>query len=209
MAGVGIGWLGCGTSHGDADPEPELDPVPTASPRPDAAPRPDFEAGFPTDDAGVPDASRDAAPDGRGTCIDKDDPGSGEGTATALPDTTDGQQGAITVTGVLSGPVDVDFFKLSMADATGSFINANILSPTSGIEICAFVKCKTGTTTVSACTNGTAIKTSDLGTKGCCAAAPGNASPEWDRPGVFDDDSAEFVVRVRQTRDKCTPYAWS
>jgi hypothetical protein len=39
--------------------------------------------------------------------------------------------------------------------------------------------------------------------------APGNATPVWDCAGFSDDDSADFFVRIRQTRDKCAAYSWS
>jgi hypothetical protein len=46
-----------------------------------------------------------------------------------------------------------------------------------------------------------------IGMKGCCAAAPGKAIPKWDCDGNFDDDSADFFLRVRQINgDKCMPY---
>lgn len=202
---TGVAWMGCATSNGDSTGEEEPGPVPTATNK-DAAPRPDFEAGFPTDDAG---GNVDPTPDGGDTCLDNGDPGGAENTAKQLPDTNDGQNNPITVKGVLNGPVDVDFYKLSMSDNTGSLIGADLQTQTSGVEFCVYVKCKGGgETTVSGC-NGGVLKTSDIGTKGCCATGPSQATPNWDCKGFTDDDSADFFIRVRQTQDKCTAYTWS
>lgn len=202
---VTVGWTGCATSNGDPTDDDELGPTPTATSKQDAAPRPDFEAGFPTEDAG-PD---DPTPDGGDTCVDNGDPGSAENTAKLLPDTDDAQDNPITVKGVLNGPVDVDFYKLGMTDKFGHSIGADLQTQTSGVEFCVFVKCKGGgATAVNGC-NGGVVKTSEIGTKGCCATGPSQATPDWDCTGISDDDSADFFIRVKQTQDKCTAYTWS
>jgi hypothetical protein len=202
---AGVGWLGCGTNNGDPAEDEELGPTPTATAKEDAGARPDFEAGFPEDDAG----NVDPTPDGGDTCVDNGDPGSSENTAKALPNTDDAQNNPITVKGVLNGPVDVDFYKLTMADLNFHLVEADLQTQTPGVEFCAFVRCKGGgPTTVSGC-NGGVLKTSDIGTKGCCATGPSKATPKWDCTGFTDDDSADFFIRVRQTQDKCTAYTWS
>jgi hypothetical protein len=51
------------------------------------------------------------------------------------------------------------------------------------------------------------MSTSETGMKGCCAAAPGHAVPQWDCSGLLDDDSADFFLRVKQVDgDRCLPY---
>jgi len=201
---VGVGWLGCGTDNGNAgEGEPEPVPSSTSTSKTDGGSRPPFEAGF--EDAGEPNPE----PDGGGdTCIDKNDQGGTESAAKALPDTDDGQNDPISQTGVLDGPVDVDFFKIRMADKTGRLVEANFELETSGVEMCVFVKCQAGATTVDGC-NGGVLKTSDIGTKGCCATGPSQATPNWDCPGFTDNDSADFFVRFKQTQDKCTTYSWT
>jgi hypothetical protein len=200
---VGGGWVGCATSNGDPGADP-LGPEPTASKR-DAS-RPDFEAGFP--DAG----QIDAAPDAPTTaCPDPDDPGSSEVSAKALPATTDAQNTPLSVSGVLKGLVDIDFYALSMTDLNFHIVEPSIATTTSGVELCAFVSCKTnGTTSVSGCVDATAtMKTSATGAQGCCLSAPGNAAPQWSCPSVSLDDSADFTITVKQTQDRCTPYTFS
>lgn len=200
---VGVGWMGCATDNGDPVPGGE-EPSPTTSSTTgkDSGTRPVFEAGFP--DAPDPDPT----PDGGDTCIDKDDQGSTETTAKALPDTSDADNSVKTVNAVLNGPVDVDFFKFHMADEFGSSVQADFQIQTAGVEMCVFVKCDGGETTVSSCTGGV-LKTSDIGTKGCCATGPSQVTPNWDCPGITDNDSASFFVRLKQTQDKCTSYSWS
>jgi hypothetical protein len=202
---VGVTWLGCASSEtdplgGGVEPDPSgttTTPTPTT--------RPDFEAGFVDPDSG----SDDPTPDGGGdTCVDNGDPGGTQNLAKALPDTDDAQNSPKTVTGVLNGPLDVDFYKFHVADTSGHLVEADIKTVTSGIELCVYVKCLNGTTTYSGCTGGVE-STSDIGTKGCCATGPSTATPGWDCSGITDNDSADVVIRVKQTQNKCTPYSFS
>jgi hypothetical protein len=199
---VGVSWIGCATSNGDPIDLGGTSPTSTSTTKPAPSDRPAFEAGF-EEDAGV-----DAAPDGGGTCADKDDPASTEIGAKVLPPTDDAQNTPLTVNGVLNGAVDVDFYKLSMSDLTGRSIDDAFEIKTSGVEMCVFVKCKAGATTVSSCTGGVK-QTSSIGMEGCCATGPSQASPQWDCPGFTDDDSADFFIRIKQTGTACVPYAFS
>jgi len=202
---VGVGWLGCASSETE-DP-PDLAAAPTSTKTsPEPTTKPDFEAGF----VEGPDAGGnvDPTPDGGDTCVDNSDPGSSEVTATKLPDTDDGVDTVTTVTGVLNGPVDVDFYKFSLTDGF-SILGTDIQIKTSGVEMCVFVKCKAGPTTLSGCTGGVKTTAPGTGTEGCCANGPSTVSPDWDCTGFTDDDSADFFVRVKQTADKCTNYSWS
>lgn len=205
---VGVAWMGCATTNGDdpADEDGELGPAPTSTPKADAAPRPDFEAGFPTEDSGIPD---DPTPDGGGdTCVDNGDPGSSEPTAKALADTTDGVDTTTTIKGVMNGPVDVDFYKLNVADVTGGILQPDIRTQTLGVELCVFVRCTSGkTTTLKTCAGGAKATNPGTGTEGCCGAGPANISPDWDCPGF--NDSASIFFRVRPTGNACLPYTFS
>jgi len=200
-------WLGCASSEEDGilvPGGPEEPAATSTSPtKPDPGQRPAFEAGF--EDAGEPDPT----PDGGDVCIDTPDQGSTETTATALPDTDDSQNSPITVNGVLSSAVDVDYFKISMTDKSFHFVEPELQILTSGVEMCVFVKCKAGETTVSACAGGAVKKNSDIGTQGCCVTGPAAPTPTWDCPGLSDNDSADFFVRVKQTAPKCQAYSWT
>lgn len=202
---VGASWMGCATSNGDPEAEQvEPGPTPTSTPKADAAPRPDFEAGFPDEeDAG---GNVDPTPDGGDTCVDKNDPGSSESAAKALSDTDDGVDDATTITGVMNGSVDVDFYRVKVADTSGSLLQPDIKTQTLGVELCVFVKCPSGETDLKSCAGG-AMKTSDIGTKGCCGAGPATISPDWNCPGL--NDSGDLFFRVRPTGNACLPYTFS
>lgn len=172
--------------------------------------RPAFDASFSQEQ----DANVDPTPDGGDTCVDNDDPGSAENVAKQLGETSDcSSAGTKTVKGVMSGAVDVDFYKLSMKDELGFTcqVDPDIGSPTSGLELCVYARCKNSTQdAVTGCKQGVE-NTNTIGMKGCCATTPGKAIPKWDCAGITDDDSADFVVRVKQAAggDKCLPYTFT
>jgi len=130
---------------------------------------------------------------------------SSENTARVLPDTNDAQNTAIAVTGVLDGPVDTDFYKLNVADTFGHLLQPATQMKTSGIEMCTFVRCPRGNSNVTC--NGGVAKKSDIGTDGCCATGPTGGTPTWNCGGT--DDSAVLFFRIRQTANKCSPYAFT
>jgi hypothetical protein len=172
--------------------------------------RPTFDASFA--EADPADANVDPTPDGGGdTCVDNDDPGSSENVAKQLAGTDDCDNDFKTVKGVLNGAVDVDFYKMSGQDKAGCSLDTEFSSPTAGVELCVYARCKNATANaVTGCTNGVE-DTSVVGMKGCCAAAPNKATPEWDCSGLLDNDSADFMIRIRQAAggDKCLPYTFS
>jgi hypothetical protein len=202
---------GCSTDNGDAAPPDEV-PAPTGSRERDAgAARPEFDATFPddADDAGSgrsPDASGDASPDGSG-CADTDDPGGAENVAKILPPMNDCDEKYKSVMGVVQSAVDVDFYKLSASDETFCSLDTDFEVKTAGTELCVFMRCKNSTIdAVTGCAQG-AASTSDLGLKGCCTSGPGHAVPTWDCSGLFDDDSADIVLRVKpEGAASCLPY---
>ena len=141
---TGALWMGCATANGDpAVDEPGTPSTQgTGTTKADASLRPDFEAGFPEElDAGN---NVDPTPDGGGdVCIDNGDPGGSENTAKALADTDDAQNNPLVVKGILSGSVDVDFFKVHVADKSFHLLQPDLQVATSGVEMCVFVKCDT------------------------------------------------------------------
>jgi hypothetical protein len=202
---VGVGWLGCASSEDDPVDGPLVTPSSTKT-SPEPTTRPDFEAGFV--EAETDGGNVDPTPDGGDTCVDNGDPGSSEISATKLNDTDDGVDTVTTTTGVLNGPVDVDFYKFGFADGFGGVIGTDIQNKTSGVEMCVFVKCKSGPTTMT-CATGAKTTAPGTGTEGCCVTGPGTANPDWDCEGITDDDSADFFIRIKQTADKCTNYSFS
>jgi len=208
---VGLVLIGCSTDNGDPT---ERDEVSAATPRDtkekkssDTEPPPEFDADFDDEDE-EPNNGDPTPPDGD-QCIDKDDPGSAENVAKVLPPTDDCDNTYKTVSGVANGEVDVDFYKLSVADKTGCLVQADFEGQTAGTELCVYARCKNSTIdAVKGCDQGV-FSTSDIGMTGCCAAAPGRAVPKWDCSGFTDNDSADFVFKVRQINgNKCLPYSF-
>jgi hypothetical protein len=205
---VGAALFGCAAASSDGGGADDPGDPSAPGTKHDEAPRPGFDASFDSasPDGGPPEPSRDG---GAGPCIDDDDPGGSENVAKALPGTTDCDDKPKNVGGVLNGPVDVDYYRLTVTDKLGCSVETDFESPTSGVELCVFVKCLNGTTTnVSGC-NGGVQKTSEIGMKGCCATTPGKAIPNWDCGGITDNDSADIFVRVKQTANRCLPYTIS
>jgi hypothetical protein len=205
---VGIALIGCASSTEDgelpAGAESEEDSVGSKK-----APPPDFDADF--QEAGAPsNRNGDPAPPNADQCIDNDDPGGAENLAKVLPATDDCDDSYKTVSGVAKGQVDVDFYKLSAEDRTLCRTDTDFEGLTAGTELCVYARCKNGTVNaVSGCKAGTP-STNDIGLKGCCAAAPAHATPDLDCSGLTDDDSADFLIRVKQINaDKCLPYKFA
>jgi hypothetical protein len=213
VAAAAVVFAGCGTDNGDpnlGDPE-DYEPPTSSSSTKDSGSRPPFEASVDDDasdgDAGDPDT--DPNPDDPDQCIDTDDAGGSENLAKVLGDTDDKQNTPRLVTGVMNGAVDVDFYKFAVSDTTGALMDTDFSTTSSGVELCVWVKCKNGReTTVSSCKNGVGVTSQGL-MQGCCGTAPVNVTPSWDCKGFTDDDSADVLVRVRQSEDKCVQYSWS
>ena len=189
------------------EPEPSSSDGSSSSTTDDEEPaeRPTFDASFPDEEE---DANVDPTPPNGDTCVDNDDPGGSENTANKLPATDDCDDKFKSVKGVLNGAVDVDFYKVSGADKAGCKLETQFGSSTSGVELCVYARCKNATkNAVTGCAQGVE-DTSLIGMKGCCAAAPAKATPEWDCDGFTDNDSADFTIRVRQAKggDTCLPY---
>ena len=190
-----------GTGGGGAD----KDTTSGASSSSGGTDRPAFDASIqPTEPT---DANVDPTPDSGGdTCVDNDDPASTETNAKALPNTDDCDNSFKTVKGVINGAVDIDFYKLAGQDKAGCSLDTEFSAATAGTEICVWARCKNATeNAVSGCAQGV------VDMKGCCAAAPSKATPEWDCEGITDNDSADFIIRIRPQAgaQACLPYTFS
>jgi hypothetical protein len=153
--------------------------------------------------------SNPGTPPAQNSCIDNNDPGATEGTATMLADTSDAQNSPIVVNGVLNGSGDVDYYSVKMADTAFHDINDDFENKGVGTEMCVFMQCVTGSTNFKGCNAGTQA-TSESGEPGCCATGVGSAIPAWSCGGFTQfDGSAQFHIRVRQTANECLPYAFS
>ena len=202
-----LGVAACASASEEGSPltdEPNFAPGRNVPAPPASAPAPSFTPTFPTDPLKVGPPPPPAA-----ACLDKTDAGGSETLATTLPATDDCDNADKTVTGVMNGPVDVDFYKFAVKDRFGCSFGPHFEAKTAGTQMCVFVSCSSGPATIASCADGAAT-TSETGLKGCCATGPANVTPNWDCPGFTDNDSAEVFVRVKQTAGKaCLPYAWS
>ncbi len=217
--------VGCsgeaGADRGDfvSPVEPGAEGDSADRPAGEATPPPPFEPVFKAD-AGAkktgesppstpPPSNTDPAPPDADQCIDPSDAGDQENASMSLPAANDCDAAAKTISGVLKGSADQDFYSVSATDDWCSF-DPEFESTTAGTELCVYARCKNTTTSaVTACAQGVK-STSPSGLTGCCAAAPGRAVPTLDCGTWTGDDSADFFVRVRQINgDKCLPYAVS
>lgn len=169
--------------------------------------RPAFDATFPD----PPDANVDPTPEaGADTCIDNDDPGASESVAKQLAATDDCDDALKTVKGVMNGAVDVDFYKVSVADKSCGLLQPDIGTSTTGVELCVYARCKNSTAdAVSGCKQGVIQTNATTGMKGCCATGPGKAVPDWNCSGL--DDSADLLFRVKPSgsSNACTAYSFT
>jgi hypothetical protein len=205
---VGAVLVGCASSAEAEFPDPAVEQEDTRPTKKEE--RPEFEPTFDPEGDGDSNPSGDPTPRDGDQCIDNSDPGGAENLAKALPPTDDCDDDYKTVSGVAKGQVDVDFYKLSAEDRTLCNTETDFEGLTAGTEICVYARCKNSTVNaVSGCLAGTP-STSDIGMKGCCAAAPGRATPDLDCSGWTDDDSSDFFIRVKQLNaDKCLPYQFA
>lgn len=218
LGGALFASTACGSASGEVDPlggAGNGDESSSGASSSGGTDRPAFDASIsPTEPT---DANVDPTPEGGGdTCVDTDDPGNTETGAKGLPDTDDCDNSFKTVKGVLNGPIDIDFYKLTGNDKGGippCSKDTEFSSPSAGTQLCVWARCKNATANaVTGCANGVE-DTSVVGMKGCCAAAPGKATPQWDCDGITDNDSADFIIRVKHTAsgssNACLPYSFS
>jgi hypothetical protein len=228
-ASIAIALIGCASTDdvGDAnDPAPATNDATAAKADDgktrsgDDKDRPDFDPQFQNGADGGGTSTNDPTvdptpPGGQSSCVDTDDPGSAENLAKKLPDTDDCDNNLKAVSGVANGGVDVDFYALQATDKGISFehpggcsLDTDFESETAGTEICVFARCRNATeNAVTGCAEGTET-TNAIGMKGCCAAGPGKAVPQWDCSGITDNDSADFFISVKQINhgEQCLPY---
>jgi len=138
-------------------------------------------------------------------CSDSSDAPNSESAVHSSFSTDDGVDTATTISGVMNGASDVDWYRGQVADTSFSLLQPNIENKTNGTELCVFAKCP-GATTVT-CSAGYAA-TSENGEAGCCASGAGAANPKWNCTGTVND-SATLTFRVKSTGNACVPYSFS
>lgn len=215
LAGLAFAaWLGCGTDNGDPAGDGTGTPTDsTTSTSPTSKPtstRPEFDASFP-DDGGTPPDDGGGTPtnDGGGglTCNDPNDVPGTEPFAKDLGTITDKDADGASVTGVVKGSTDVDFYKVVGTDTLGYVIDPTLTSSSSGVEMCMFLVCAAGTMDFQGCSGGSQA-TSAIGNPGCCFTAPGTTTLNYNCKGTANDTATAFI-RMKQTGNLCLNYSAS
>jgi len=115
---------------------------------------------------------------------------------------------AETVSGVLTGFSDVDWYKFLGADASAfcAVDPGRTLTSGNAVTLCKFVQCTDGSAANFDCPNGTTAATSPEGRPGCC----GQAGFELDLTcgsSPFNADDAMIYLRIEPEVALCTAYS--
>ncbi len=138
--------------------------------------------------------------------------------------------------GIIAGEGDVDVFRTgsccvgacigSASVATGKLrpwaelAAADAMTDVSGLRVCVFPTCSTGSTNVYACYETTAngklndttsgdLYTSQLGFRGCCRTGAGRITAEFDCPRRLATFDTFFWVEAPNVGNQCYPYTLS
>ena len=136
------------------------------------------------------------------------EPNDAFGQTNALPAINDCDVNSGTVTSVVSGTADVDYFSYEGTDAVACVVDPTAKLDVDGLELCVLATCKTGTTSLLSCSGGaTAATDVPSGAVGCCAEGTAPVSTNFDCTG--GDDAATIVMRVKRPaggENTCAPY---
>lgn len=163
-------------------------------------------------DTGVPETAVDAATDSADTADTRPvctgsqaEPNNTIPSAALLPGIDDCDSSGSTLSGVLAGGGDPDFWHYLGKDKIGCAVDP-FASTKNAVRLCVFVACSSGTTNVKKCNKGTAA-VSPGGLNGCCTDGPGDVSVDYSCPLVGSDDGADVFMRVDSpTATGCVPY---
>jgi hypothetical protein len=131
-----------------------------------------------------------------------------EVTALPLPGIDSCDSSGTSLSAISSGTGDTDWYHYF---GTSSATSLCIADPTaqvdaSGLRVCIFIICPTGTTTIQSCTNGSPDM-SPAGTPGCCTTSTAAMTVDISCGGVATTNSADVYMRVDQpTSNSCIPY---
>lgn len=118
---------------------------------------------------------------------------------------TDCDSSGGTLTSVSSGTGDVDWSYYSGSDTTGCVVDPTVQIDAPDLEVCMFIVCATGTTTISSCGSGSPA-TSPAGSPGCCITGASSMTASI-TCSALTSDSADVYMRVRQlSSNVCVPY---
>lgn len=151
-------------------------------------------------------AASTSASTGTGLSCNDTGPGEQNGTeATAhdLGDITDDDGDEGTVSGVVAGENDEDWYKYDGSDTFSGVVDPTRTVTSSGaVRICKFLQCTSGTADFT-CPAGTTSSTSPEGRPGCCDDA--SFAVDFNCAGTSDDDATVYV-RVDAAQNLCINY---
>lgn len=153
---------------------------------------------------------------GAGSCADasQTEPNNSAGTAWKISadklDDCDTDSDPVTVSGVIAGANDVDWYWYEGDDGIGPCVDPgrSLVSSEGGIRICKFLQCKVGDTEFD-CPAGTSTAQED-GVDGCCGTSDFDLA-DLNCTGTLDD-SANVFIRLDQpgaTAATCNVYTLS
>lgn len=143
---------------------------------------------------------------GGAPCIDTGpgEPNDSEAAASNLGSATDCDGTGGTVSGVLAGTGDVDWYLYRATDEIGCSVDpSRTFSPPGGARLCKFAQCTGGGAADVTCQLGSSPATSPSGRPGCCHTQ--SFSIDIDCSGV--DDDAQIYLRVDRPVNVCTAYS--
>jgi hypothetical protein len=109
-----------------------------------------------------------------------------------------------TLTAVSSGSGDVDWYEYSGTSTLSCTADPTATIDAAGLEVCIFVICASGTTTISSCTNGSPSM-SAAGTPGCCTTSTTSMTAQMSCSSTTN--AANVYMRVQQpSSNLCIPY---
>ncbi len=156
-------------------------------------------------ESGTDDGGGDDGDDGSLGCTgDTYEPNDTEVTAYPLGSIDECDSSGSTLTAVSSGTGDEDWYEYSGTSTLTCIADPTATIDASGLEVCIFVICAEGTTTISSCANGSP-STSAAGTPGCCTTSTTSMTAQMSCSSTTN--AANVYMRVRQpSSNTCVPY---
>jgi hypothetical protein len=165
------------------------------------------------DDSGIDAAMETGGDDGGGddgdggslVCSgDMYEPNDTEVTAYPLGSIDECDTSGSTLTAVSSGTGDVDWYEYSGTSTLTCTADPTATIDAAGLEVCIFVICAEGTTTIASCTNGSPSM-SAAGTPGCCTTSTTSMTAQMACSSTTN--AANVYMRVQQpSSNMCVPY---
>ena len=115
---------------------------------------------------------------------------------------TDCDSTGSSLTSVISGSSDVDYYAYSGTDTTGCVVDPSAQVDTDGLEVCVIASCKSGIIALAGCSAGSPASSLPSNMAGCCAQGTIEVKPDVSCSG--SDDSMDILMRVREPSGSST-----